>query len=85
MSDRTEANEETDPGSFDGMKKAIAKSCATSDKSLEWSVKTYDIVTRIEKRVNREEGAKTLGTILVSVGVSLLTSALVVSCSMAGR
>lgn len=80
-----EANEDTDPGSFSGMRKAIGKSNDTADAALAWSLKTYDIVTRIDRRVSREENAKTLGTILVSVGVSLLTSALVVSCSMAGR
>lgn len=85
MSEFTEANEDTDPASFSGMKKSIVKANETADSALSWAMKTYDIVTRIERRVSREESAKTMATVLISVGASLLTSAVVVSCSLVAR
>lgn len=85
MNDRSEANEETDPGSFSGMRKSIARSNETAEKALAWSLKTHDLVTKIHSRVSREETVKNMSTVLISVGVSLLTSAVVVACSLAGR
>ncbi len=74
-------SEITPADSMSGMRKAIKSNTDAARSSLDWSMRTYEIVLKLEKRFDDRQARQHRMTALVASVVALAVSIVAAECS----